>query len=303
MPRVVLVDITTDCNHNCRGCLFGREGVFTDIKTSRQNLSKEVVFSLIDDMKKLGIPRIYFTGGGEPLVHPSKIEILSYARDKGIKYGITSNLDVVLDSQLINLLTKCSPYHIRVSMWASNRDNYLYWHGVDGFDRVVGNLKKLIEGGSKPQLAYVLWKDNIKDIRRTVKLSKELGCGSFWMIPAYSKKYEKALTVDEVERVKEELRLAKQETDLTIYSELGLHYKKMKVKNCNFPYFRVHIDALGYVYPCWIHKYTPSFAYGNIKEASFKNIMESPSRLEYLKNFICETHFCKFQRTRKGEFI
>src|SRR3989338_2277589 len=86
-PFHVQIDLTNNCNNNCIACwcnspLLEEKALGSEIKC--QFLPFALVRELLDELSLMGTEEIYFSGGGEPFMHPQIMEILSYAKKKGL---------------------------------------------------------------------------------------------------------------------------------------------------------------------------------------------------------------------------
>ena len=85
-PSVVTVNLTSRCNQRCIYCEIGK-----NIPSStHQELTKEDLFWIIDEMAKIKIAKLSLCGG-EPFLFDGLLEIVSYAGKKKIRCSITSN--------------------------------------------------------------------------------------------------------------------------------------------------------------------------------------------------------------------
>lgn len=84
-PWSVQIDLTNQCNNDCLAC-WCRSKFLKDKamkpEVVKQSLSYEKVIGLIDELDKLGVRDIYFTGGGEPFMHPKILDIMRYIKKK-----------------------------------------------------------------------------------------------------------------------------------------------------------------------------------------------------------------------------
>jgi Fe-coproporphyrin III synthase len=83
-PRIVW-QVTQTCNLDCRKCPSNsRPHTYTSELTSREALG------LIDDLAEFGVRQLLF-GGGEPLMRPDLLELVAYARKRGIQPLLLTN--------------------------------------------------------------------------------------------------------------------------------------------------------------------------------------------------------------------
>ena len=114
LPKEIAIELTPLCNQDCDFC-FNRKSFFQNTRHVGQ-LSTEEIKSILDDMALLGIPDVRFTGG-EPLLRKDCIELMSYAKQKGLNVLLNTNATLVatderaktiaqyVDSVLVSLIT------------------------------------------------------------------------------------------------------------------------------------------------------------------------------------------------------
>ena len=81
-PLLVGWALTNRCNLRCRYC--------NAWNFEFKELTTKQIFSILDELARLGCARIAFTGG-EPLLRNDVGDIVSYSKNKGIHTGINSN--------------------------------------------------------------------------------------------------------------------------------------------------------------------------------------------------------------------
>jgi len=81
--RRIAFELTNRCNLSCLHCLRGDE-------QARQDLPKELVVSVLDQARRLGLSQVAFTGG-EPLLHPHFEDIIRAAVERGFQFTFVTN--------------------------------------------------------------------------------------------------------------------------------------------------------------------------------------------------------------------
>lgn len=99
IPCAVTMRMTYKCNLKCSFCGFWKYKIF---KNNTPELSTEQIFSLIDDLHKIGIPYITVTGG-EPLLRKDIEEIGFYLKKKRIISGLCTNGTLITKERAKNL--------------------------------------------------------------------------------------------------------------------------------------------------------------------------------------------------------
>lgn len=185
-PFHVQIDLTNDCNNNCIGCwcnspLLEEKVLNPDGK--KQTLPFGLIKELLDELALIGTKEIYFSGGGEPFVHPQIMDILAYAKKKGFTCYINTNF-TLLDKERIKRLIDLGIEHLTVSTWSATPKTYALTHpnkNEETFRQITENLKFL--NRIKKQTPYiklynVIFNLNYHEFRDMVCFAKETGSES-----------------------------------------------------------------------------------------------------------------------------
>ncbi|MFA5090199.1 MAG: radical SAM protein [Candidatus Omnitrophota bacterium] len=129
-PDCVQIDLTNDCNNNCIACWCNSpllKDKATPQAVKRQSIDYRVAKRLIDTLKKMHTAELYFSGGGEPLMHPAAIEIISYAKKRGFKCHLHTNFTLV-DEDMLAAFKRIKLDYLVVSLWAATAETYVKTH-------------------------------------------------------------------------------------------------------------------------------------------------------------------------------
>ena len=126
--RLASVEITQRCNNRCSYC---------DQPKSERDMSAAQFTVLLDDLTRDGVEAVAL-GGGEPTLHPALPDLLTAARRRGLRAGLTTN--------------SCDPGLVTVLADAGLLDSFGVsagkgeWTALVAHPRAVVNL--LLLGGS-----------------------------------------------------------------------------------------------------------------------------------------------------------
>ncbi len=185
-PFHVQIDLTYRCNNDCIGCwcnspLLGEKRITNEKKN--ETLPYPLVIDLLDEISAMGVKEIYFSGGGEPFMHPNIFEILEYAKSKKLLCYINTNF-TLLDKEKINKLIELGIDHLTVSTWAATAQTYAKTHpnkNEDTFNTIRENLKFLNSvKKTKPhiKLYNVIFNYNYHELKEMILFAKDTGCES-----------------------------------------------------------------------------------------------------------------------------
>lgn len=129
-PWHVQIDLTNICNNDCICCwcnspLIGDKAMTAEVK--KQNLDHDTVMNLIDELANLGTRDIYFTGGGEPFMHPEILDFMRYIKSKGIRLGMSTNFTLVT-KDIAKELVDLGIDHMNLSLWSASAKMYVTQH-------------------------------------------------------------------------------------------------------------------------------------------------------------------------------
>lgn len=169
-PVMVEIHPVGFCNHKCEDCLFSlyRENTSID-PLSFYNLLKEL---------KGRVRSIEYCGGGEPTLHPNFREMVMTANILGFHQGLITN-----GSMLEKYSRDLQRYFdwVRISVDASTSETYRAVHGVDTFDSLIREIRRLVEerneisSGLTVGLKFLVSKKNAHELEDFVKLAVDLG--------------------------------------------------------------------------------------------------------------------------------
>jgi len=127
-PNTVQIDPTDYCNNNCIACWCNSPLLSKDrFDKPKYMLPTDLVKNLITELSKMGTKEIFFSGGGEPFLHPDILEIIEHAKKLNFTCSINSNFTLV-DERIIQKLIDLEVEHLTASVWAGTADVYKALH-------------------------------------------------------------------------------------------------------------------------------------------------------------------------------
>lgn len=310
-PFRLAIDPTGNCDYNCKYCQYKDSGI------KGMELSLEEINSALDDMKELEMNNVHLSGGGEPLVHPRIKDIIRAIGNHDYTLSLITT-SYHLDDELFDLLTKAPNWldsrkgarYVGLSFWGPDPKTYSELQGVPEsyFDIVAKNLKRL--GSSKVTTTgcFTIVPENHDLIYDTFKFFSESGVDRIYMRKAFTPLKEDLFSKKQMETIREQTEKADEELDIPIgplcplYGYEFDYSKPANIKYCKYLLNTINLSCDGKVYPCCGLRYEPYAVVGDIREKSFKRIMEE-DWIPFIKNFTCKTHFCTLPPTNPEERV
>lgn len=183
-PDCVQIDLTSNCNNNCVSCWCNspllKERAYKGVK-KRKTLPTQLVFSLLDELAGMGTRELYFSGGGEPFMHPDIVPILAHAKSLSLECCVNTNFTLVTE-KTVKKLTEMSVDALTVSIWAATPQTYVLTHpnkDEAAFFKINDTLKMLnsMKNGGKPavKIYNVISNLNYHETEKMVEFAESAG--------------------------------------------------------------------------------------------------------------------------------
>lgn len=155
--RTIGIDFNESCNLDCKGC--PRNYRCSNWTSFDKYLELDEAKKLVDNLIKItNTPHIQIGVLSEFSIYKYNAEILEWINNKypNIDIIVTTN-GTGLTDKFIELLPKLSDrITLNISLWASNKDEYLELHGKDLFDKVIININKIFSLYSKCKCKFMI---------------------------------------------------------------------------------------------------------------------------------------------------
>ena len=166
-PKIIKIDICNTCNFSCVFCpqskYTGKVGSIDD----------ELCMKIIKDAYREGAREISLSGTGEPLLNRNLEKYIRHAKEIGYEYIFINTNGYLMDKKRAEAILLSGVDSIKFSINAGSVENYKLVHGVDGYVRVVENLKQLSEIRNNKGLKCKLYVSYIA-IKSTLQEAKAL---------------------------------------------------------------------------------------------------------------------------------
>lgn len=262
-PSHAQIGLTNACPQNC-GCCYNKN-------RSGELLSTAEIKQLIQELKKMGVFWLGFTGG-EPLLNKDIVEILkSVGDDCAIKLFTTGSN---LTEQLAAELKKAGLLYVSISLDHWEEEEHDRIRGCKGAFRTALRAIDIFKNiGVHVSVSAVISREMLQgnQVQEFLKFLISLGIHEAWLSetkPTVEAFWNKAAVITEEER----LRLVSlqdkynKEGKITV-NYLG-HFEGGEYFGCNAGNKMVYIDAFGEVSPC---VFTP-MTFGNVRDKSVQAV-------------------------------
>lgn len=107
-------------------------------------IKRESLLQMVRDAKDIGVKSLALIGDGEPTCNPYLYEAIDTAKEVGIDLSISTNgYTVDSEEKCRSILSACK--WMRFCISAGTKDGYEKIHGRNYFDRVVDNIRRMVD--------------------------------------------------------------------------------------------------------------------------------------------------------------
>ncbi len=279
-PISVELTLTNRCNLQCVYCsdleLRERQG-------TEAFLDFDILNRLFENLAKGGTKGVVFEGGGEPTLHPDFSRLVKSAKENNLAVGLITNGTIRLDKADLQNLE-----WIRVSLDASNAEEYTKLKGVNVFERVLADIAYYAQYCKTVGIGYVVTNNNLSDIETLILRLRELKVSYIQLRPVVD---APALLPDE-----KDLRYLESYRSATFNVIVDGMKENMESGNGQLPCIANSLTSVisgdGSVFLCGrLNIYDWLNPIGNIKTQSFSDIWRGEERKRQL-NMVGNASFC-----------
>ena len=178
------LQIAYECNFRCKICDFWHP----DVQRNATRLTGEQVRVISDKLARIG-PQIVSIGGGEPLLHPELMDIVSAISRHHLPVMICNGWFITPDNA--RELFSRGMYEISVSCDYADAEKHDRQRGVEGaYVRALAALRCLAENRicaeQRVHMISVVMDDNLDEIEKLIHIARDLGVT--YLLTLYSDK-------------------------------------------------------------------------------------------------------------------
>lgn len=276
-PIWTIIEPCNACNLNCPGCYTGG-GLRKD---KNDLLDYDKYTKIIDDISKssMGI-LLYFRG--EPLLNKRIIDMIKYAKAKGLIVRTGTNAQLIDTPEFARELVESGLDWIRIPLDGATEETYSKYRVGGTLEKAKNAIRYLSEakkelGRKNPTIMtqFIVFKHTEHEIDQGRKIAFECGADQFFL---------KTPMVLSDEQGKE---LLPENKKFWRYNETsqGLELKSINQNKCKrlWTYYNINVD--GVVVPCCFDA-QKDYAMGNAFEESVRDIWKKPEYMEFRRNVL-----------------
>ncbi len=264
--------ITYRCNNACSHCYNARSRSYPELAT-------ENWFNILDDLWKIGIPHIVFTGG-EPTLRDDLPELVRHAEQNGQITGINTNGRKLKDKAFLNRLIEAGLDHVQITFEShvpEIHDQMVCHPGA--WEETLAGLKNVLDSKLYVMTNTTMLKNNKDAIPGTLEFLGNLGLKTIGLnaliYSGHGVTVGTGLSEKELDPL---LSVAQATTDRygqrliwytpTQYCNFDPVKKGLGIKGCSAALYNMCIEPDGAVIPC--QSYYQSL--GNIQTEPWESI-------------------------------
>ena len=291
VPGQVQLVISDLCNHDCPWCAYRTDGYTSNQhfpgpdgeRNPNRRIPTEKCYEILDDIARMGIRAVQFTGGGEPTVHADHVAIFHKALSKGLKCSLVTNGNKLADGW-----KAVYPRFdwLRVSLDAGSNATYAAIRRVqpNRFSLALQNIEKLTSYGCKVGVSFIVLKENYAEAHAAATAARSVGAASIRFAALFS---PEMLNYYDGWRIEAEAAVVQAGTVasdgfevLDMFGQrLGdLGQGAVTGSFCGYQHLNVYIGADLGVYRCCNTAYNDLGFVGSLKDQTFSEFFASDAK-------------------------
>jgi Fe-coproporphyrin III synthase len=154
---VIVWNVSRRCNLKCIHCYsHSRDKVYSGELTTSQGKD------FLSDIARMGSPVILFSGG-EPLMREDIYELISFAREKGLRAVLSTN-GTFITREIARLLKNLDLSYVGISLDGLEETHDTFRQVKGAFQMALSGLRFCRDAGIKVGLRFTINKHNVADI-------------------------------------------------------------------------------------------------------------------------------------------
>lgn len=296
-PVTIDIALTRSCNYACHFCYAMTQ------ENDRSVISKDHIFSFLDDAAEIGVKGISLVSDGESTVSPVFVDAIERGGKNGLSMATATNGFVLNEEKLEKILPHLTYLRFNISAGESKRYAEIMGCKEKWFDRVVKNIELAVKIKKKNSLKVTIGMQMVfmpqyyDQIMPLAELGKKLR-PDYLIIKQCSDDEYGSLGVD-YDEYKKHFELLKKAENLSDDDyQVRIKWSKIESKGvrtyqrCYGPPFLLQMSGSGLIAPCGqlFNEKFKKFHIGNITQKSFKEIWNS-DRYWKVMSYLSSSYF------------
>ncbi len=302
-PVYIRIKPTNRCNHNCNYCHYKNAYLDLDQYSPVDEIPRDKMLQIVQDMADMGVKAVTFSGGGEPLLYPYIEETMERLLENGIDLSVITN-GSLLRGKKAEILAHAK--WVRISIDSCRDEEYCRIRGLKSgaFTELCSNIAdfaKIKDKTCEFGINVVVNNENYRELREIAELMKSLGVNHVKYAPLCTNdtwKYHEAFK----DKVTETLEKAQAELSDEKFRIINLYTGdfadsvifERQYSRCPIKEFVCVIAANSKVYYCHDKAYLSDGMVCDLKEQSFQEAWYSEKVTEQFRAFdakaCCKQH-------------
>jgi radical SAM protein with 4Fe4S-binding SPASM domain len=299
LPTALQVEVTSACNLRCAMCLVRYRPPVNKLAGA---MPLDLLRQLVDDVPALR--QLTLQGLGEPLLAPDLLEMIGYAKSRGVRVGFNSNATLLNRARADELVAAGLDW-LHVSLDGADAPTFEGIREGADFERVLANLAGLVAakraaGSATPWLrvVFVAMRRNVAQLPELVALLAGIGvselrvqnlshsftdtdpAGAYREIREYAA--DQALWTGADRRAADRAYAAAGRVAAAHGVALRLPEAVASTRSgCGWPWDSAYVTSRGVVQPCCMVMGDDRMSLGRLGEQSFGEIWAGPAYREF----------------------
>jgi len=246
--------LTYRCDNVCSHCYVARPPDYPEMDTGAWKAVLERVW-------EVGIPHVCFTGG-EATLRPDLVELVAYARQRGLVSGLLTNGRRLADRAYVDELVAAGLDHVQITLESHDPAVHDRMVGARGaWSETVQGIRNAVAAGLYTTTNTTLTRENVPGIVETVAWIASLGVPTFacnsLIYAGRGARVDSGLPEGELAPLLEQVREAADRHGLrliwytpTRYCAFSPLQLELGVKACTAALYNMCVEPDGMVIPC-----------------------------------------------------
>ena len=296
-PVTIDIALTRSCNYGCHFCYAMTQ------ENDRSVITKDNIFSFLDDAAEIGVKGISLVSDGESTVSPVFVDAIERGGKNGISMATATNGFLLNEDKLEKILPHLTYLRFNISAGEPKRYAEIMGCKEKWFEKVVKNIELAVKIKKSKSLKVTIGMQMVfmpqyfDQILPLAKLGKKLQ-PDYLVIKQCSDDEYGSLGVD-YERYKEHFELLEQAEKFSDENyKVRVKWSKIESKGirtyqrCYGAPFLLQMSGSGLIAPCGqlFNEKFKKFHIGNITQTRFKKIWESERYWEVM-SYLSSSYF------------